>query len=113
MRAHSFDSEFSKILDVEEGKCPEVNSTHDLELPTSLCQVVVDTETLIHNIYDDVLDLNIKEDSWLCERSILASINDQITVLNQRMLDKIPGQSQTYLSINTVCNPDEAVNYPT
>ncbi|GFW79760.1 ATP-dependent DNA helicase [Trichonephila clavipes] len=29
------------------------------------------------------------------------------------MLDKIPGESQTYLSINTVCNPDEAVNYPT
>ncbi|GFT04158.1 ATP-dependent DNA helicase [Trichonephila clavipes] len=29
------------------------------------------------------------------------------------MLDKILGESQTYLSINTVCNPDEAVNYPT
>ncbi|GFV01037.1 ATP-dependent DNA helicase [Trichonephila clavipes] len=28
------------------------------------------------------------------------------------MLDKTPGESQTYLSINTVCNPDEAVNYP-
>ncbi|GFU49356.1 ATP-dependent DNA helicase [Trichonephila clavipes] len=29
------------------------------------------------------------------------------------MLDKIPGESQMYLSINTVCNLDEAVNYPT
>ncbi|GFV80807.1 ATP-dependent DNA helicase [Trichonephila clavipes] len=29
------------------------------------------------------------------------------------MLDKIPGESKTYLSINAVCNPDEAVNYPT
>ncbi|GFS57123.1 ATP-dependent DNA helicase [Trichonephila clavipes] len=67
MRAHSADSEFSKILlDVGEGKCTEVNSTHDIELPTGLCQVVADTETLIHNIYDDVHDLNIKEDSWLC-----------------------------------------------
>ncbi|GFS55860.1 ATP-dependent DNA helicase [Trichonephila clavipes] len=114
MRAHSADSEFSKILlDVGEGKCPEVNSTHDIELPTGLCQVVADIETLIHSIYDDVHDLNIKEDSWLCERSILATINDQVSVLNQRMLDKIPGESQTYLSINTVCNPDEAVNYPT
>ncbi|GFU45349.1 ATP-dependent DNA helicase [Trichonephila clavipes] len=72
-----------------------------------------DAETLIHSIYDDLHDLNIKEDSWLCERSILATISDQVSVLNQRMLDKIPGESQTYLSINTFCNPDEAVSYPT
>ncbi|GFV73687.1 ATP-dependent DNA helicase [Trichonephila clavipes] len=101
------------FFDVGEGKCPEVNSTHDIELPTNICQVVVDTESSLHSIYDDVHDLNIKEDSWLCERSILAPINDQVSVLNQRMLDKIPGESQTYLFINTVCHPDEAVNYPT
>ncbi|GFY63906.1 ATP-dependent DNA helicase [Trichonephila inaurata madagascariensis] len=112
MRAHSADSEFSKVLlDVGERKCPEVNSTHDIELSIGLCQVVADSETLIHSIYDDVHDLNIKEDSWLCERSILAPINDQVIVLNQRMLDKIPGESQTYLSINTVCNyPTEFLN---
>ncbi|GFV96797.1 ATP-dependent DNA helicase [Trichonephila clavipes] len=94
--AHSADSEFSKILlDGGEGKCPEVNSTHDTELHTG--QVVADTETLIHSIYDDVNDLNIKEDSWLCERSILAPINDHLTVLHQCMLDKILGESQTTL----------------
>ncbi|GFX57342.1 ATP-dependent DNA helicase [Trichonephila clavipes] len=64
IRAHSADSEFSKILlEVGEGKYPEVSSNHDIELPAGLCQVVVDTETLIHSIYDDVPDLNIKEDS--------------------------------------------------
>ncbi|GFU53894.1 ATP-dependent DNA helicase [Trichonephila clavipes] len=114
MRAHSAHSEFSKIvLDVGEGKCPEVNSNHIIELPTGLCQVAADNETLIHSIYDDVHDLNIKEDSWLCERSILAPIIDQVSVLNQRMLDKIPGESQTYFSINAVCSPDEVVNNPT
>ncbi|CAK1594996.1 unnamed protein product [Parnassius mnemosyne] len=114
MRSHSADSEFSKILlDVGEGKCPEVNDNHDIELPTGLCQVVADTETLIHSTYDDVHNLNIKEDSWLCERSILAPINDQVTALNQLILDKLPGESQTYPSINTVCDPDEVVNYPT
>ncbi|GFY37783.1 ATP-dependent DNA helicase [Trichonephila inaurata madagascariensis] len=86
MRAHSADLEFNKILlDVGKGKYPEVNSTHDTGLVTGLCQVVADTETLKY----------------------------MVTVLNQRMLDKIPGESQTYLSINTVCKPDEAVNYPT
>lgn len=61
MRAYSADSEFSKILlDVGEGKCPEVNSNHDLELPTSLCQVVADTETLIHSIYDVTISISKK-----------------------------------------------------
>ncbi|GFY37375.1 ATP-dependent DNA helicase, partial [Trichonephila inaurata madagascariensis] len=63
-----------------------------MELPTGLCQIVADTETLIHSIYDYIHDLNIKEDSWLCERSILAPVKDQVTVLNQCMLDKIPGE---------------------
>ncbi|GFW79761.1 ATP-dependent DNA helicase [Trichonephila clavipes] len=37
MKAHSADSEFSKILfDDGEGKSPEVNSTHDIGLPTGL-----------------------------------------------------------------------------
>ncbi|GFV71841.1 ATP-dependent DNA helicase [Trichonephila clavipes] len=65
-RAHSADSEFSKILlDVGKGKCPEMNSTHDIELPTGLYQVVSGTETLIPCIYNDVHDLDMKEDSWL------------------------------------------------
>ncbi|GBP66887.1 ATP-dependent DNA helicase pif1 [Eumeta japonica] len=114
MRSNSADSEFSEIfLDVREEKCSEVNSIHDIELPTGLCQVVADTEILIHSIYDDIHNLNIKEDSWLCARSILAPTNDQVTAFNQRILDKLSRESQTYLSINTVCNPDEVVNYPT
>ncbi|GBP16954.1 hypothetical protein EVAR_101972_1 [Eumeta japonica] len=107
-------SEFIKILlDVGEGKYPEVNSTHDIELPTGLCQVVADTEILIHSFYDDIHNVNIKGDSWLYGRSILTSTNDQVTALNQRILDKLSGESQTYLSINTVCNPNGVVNYPT
>ncbi|GFT67745.1 ATP-dependent DNA helicase [Trichonephila clavipes] len=40
MREHSADSDFSKILlDVGEGKRPEVTSTPDIELPTGLFQI--------------------------------------------------------------------------
>ncbi|GFY78697.1 ATP-dependent DNA helicase [Trichonephila inaurata madagascariensis] len=96
MGAHSADSQFSKILlDVGEGKRPEANSTQDIELPAGLCQVGAGTETLMHSIYDDAHNLNIEEDSWLCERSMLAPINDQVTGLNQRKIDKLPGESQT------------------
>lgn len=90
IRKDSADSEFSKIiLDLGDGKCPETNSNHNIELPISLCQAVADTETLIQSIYDDIHNLNIKEDSWMCDRLILAPTNDQVTTLNQHILNII------------------------
>ncbi|GBP17278.1 hypothetical protein EVAR_17768_1 [Eumeta japonica] len=92
------------FLMLERGKCPEVNSTHDMEVPTGLCQVVEDAEILIHSIYDDIHNLNIKEDSWLCARSILAPTNDQVTALNQRILDNLSGAGHAaYDDKSTTC----------
>ena len=55
MRADSGDSRFWKnLLDIGEGKYPEINNSPDIEIPLSLCQVVENTDTLIQTIYDDV-----------------------------------------------------------
>ena len=55
MRVESGDSEFSKILlDIGEGKYPEINNSHDIEIPAVLCQVVDDTDTLIQSVYEDL-----------------------------------------------------------
>lgn len=113
MRAQSSGAEFCKILlDIGEGKYPEINSNHDIEIPSALCHVVADTQTLISDIYDDIHNLISKEDSWLCERSILAPRNDRVSLLNTLIMEKIPGNSTTYLSINTICQSEQAVHYP-
>ncbi|GBP20318.1 hypothetical protein EVAR_10580_1 [Eumeta japonica] len=51
--------------------------------------VVAETEILIRTIYDDIYNLKIKEDSWLCKTSILAPTNDQVNALNLRILDNL------------------------
>ena len=55
MRVESGDSELSKILlDIGEGKYPEINNSHDIQFSAAPCQVVKDTDTLIQNIYEDL-----------------------------------------------------------
>ena len=55
MRAEWGDSEFCKILlDIGEGKYPEINSSYDIEIPAVLCQVVEETDTLIQSIHEDL-----------------------------------------------------------
>ena len=53
MTTESKDSEFCKIfLDIGQGKYPEINNNHAIEIPAALCQVVEDTDTLIQYIYE-------------------------------------------------------------
>lgn len=99
MRAESRHSEFCNILlDIGYGKYPEINNSHDIEITTALCQVIEDTESLIQSIYEEIHNLNTKDDLWVCERSILAPRNDQVCFLK-----KIPGHSESSFSINTIC----------
>lgn len=104
--------EFSKILlDVGEGKVPE-NNEKEIILPSAHCRVVNQSDILIREIYEDIENLSTKQNSWLCERSILAPTNEQVNHLNIKILEKIPGSDITYISIDSVCDPDEAVHYP-
>ena len=59
IRSETGDSEFSKfLLDIWEGIYPEINNSHDIEIPSPFHQVVKDTDTLVQSIYED-----------MCERS--------------------------------------------
>ncbi|CAG5115735.1 unnamed protein product, partial [Candidula unifasciata] len=50
---------------------------------------------------------------WLSERAILAAKNKDVYAMNLNIQDKLPGDVTTYMSIDTVMNQDEVVNYPT
>ena len=51
--------------------------------------------------------------NWLCERAILAPKNDAVDLINNFILQKLPGAPTTYKSIDTVIETDQAVVYPT
>ena len=51
--------------------------------------------------------------NWLCERAILAPKNDVVDEINKHILQQLPGELATYLSIDTVIDTDQAMVYPT
>lgn len=75
------------------------------------------TETLLHGICINIHNLNIKENSLMCEISISTPTDAQITALNHCILNScLVNHKHTYpvySLYNTVCNPDEVVNNPT
>jgi ATP-dependent DNA helicase PIF1 len=56
---------------------------------------------------------NYKNHTWLCGRAILAPTNDSVNHINTQIQNELPGTTTTYKSIDTVTDPDQAVNYPT
>lgn len=56
---------------------------------------------------------NINKHNWLRVRTILAAKNVDIDTLIAHTQNNVPGDFQTYLSIDTVMDENAAVNYPT
>lgn len=54
----------------------------------------------------------ISKKQWLRERALLAAKNIDVYSTNSTILDKIPGMSQEYKSIDTVMQTEDVVNYP-
>ena len=69
----------------------------------------------IEELYSKVfpnLSQNYTNFRWLCERAILAPQNDMVEIKNNKLLSQLPGREKVYSSIDSVVNPQEAVNYP-
>ena len=56
---------------------------------------------------------NYTDIHWLSERAILAPTNESVYFINDNLLKLIPTQERHYISIDTIVEIDDAVNYPT
>ncbi|XP_067936678.1 uncharacterized protein [Watersipora subatra] len=103
--------EFStQLLNIGEGKLPVNNGL--ISLPDN-CGFIVDTEdNLLQKVYPNIHE-NYLQHQWLKERVILAPKNDTVDHINQLLLEKIPGTTTSFLSIDCVVEENDAVNYPT
>ena len=68
-------------------------------------------DDLIESIFPD-LQANYINHAWLRERAILAAKNIDIDAINFKIQQSLPGNEILFKSIDTVTDPDEAVNYP-
>ncbi|GBN88404.1 hypothetical protein AVEN_123628-1 [Araneus ventricosus] len=78
----------------------------------SIRRIVKTQQELKEAVFPNVAQHFI-DHSWLCQRAILAPRNEDVSIMNKQLLQELPGSVQVYKSIDTTCDINEAVNYPT
>lgn len=63
-------------------------------------------ETVFQNAAEHFTD-----HAWLCQTAILVPTNQSVNIINNILLQELPGTLQVYKSIDTTCDENEAVNY--
>lgn len=105
--------EFSEqLLKIGNGTIPIDNTSGLITLPNNFCTISQSKEELIDSVFPNIVR-HYKNHDWLRERAILAPKNASVNEINFQIQEKLPGAVTTYKSIDTVTNPDEAINYPT
>ena len=103
---------FSKqLLDIGNGKVVVDESTGCITLPTDFCTLVDSQNALIECIFPNI-HIQYTNHEWLVKRVILAAKNADVNDLNFNIQQLLPGDLASYKSIDTVCDANEAVNYP-
>ena len=77
-----------------------------------LGNIVGTEEELIEKVYPH-LTHHYKDKKWICKSAILSPMNDIVEAINLSLIMKLPGKETIYRSIDTVVEPDTAVQYPT
>ncbi|XP_046812126.1 ATP-dependent DNA helicase pif1-like [Lucilia cuprina] len=103
--------EFSKILlQIGDGNYNEVQGK--IIIPSKLGIVVKTLDELISQIYPDIRNIKNKSNDWFCERAILTPKNENATNINNTILESFDTPEMQYVSIDSVENVEDAVNYP-
>lgn len=100
------------LLKIGNGTYPLDPQSSKLILTEELCNVIDTEEQLIEKVYPSI-EQNYLDRTWLCERAILATKNDVVQQINEKIQNMIPGEEKIYKSIDTMMDQDETVNFPT
>ena len=74
----------------------------DGDIPMSSLGIMVESVVELRGRIFPSIVQNYRNHKWLRERAILAPKNETVNEANLRLLDLIPGQLRTYLSVDTV-----------
>ena len=100
-----------QLLAIGNRKLPVDSISGRIQLPAEFCNLVTSKNELAEKVFPNILT-NYKNHKWLSERAILAAKNKDIHEINNIILTKIRDQEVIYKSVDTVLEPNEAVNYP-
>jgi len=103
--------EFSRrLLSIGEGRFPV--SPHDGQCSVDdIATIVQSIQELYGMVYPDLVH-RFQDLNWLSERAILCPRNDAAAIINQQLLNQLPGDSKTYKSFDTAVGDDNIIDYP-
>ncbi|RCN36628.1 hypothetical protein ANCCAN_17490, partial [Ancylostoma caninum] len=117
MRVHlqgdlSVQSFAQQLLRLGDGDFPVDPDTDLISFPSDFCNLTESAEELIVKVFPDITN-NFRNHQWLCDRAILAPMNDGVNKINTEIQNQLSGPAATYESIDTVVDREQAVCYPT
>ena len=89
-----------------------VDENETIAIPEPMATCVPTLEALKDCVFPN-LNENLSNLEWVRDRAILAPRNETVREGNKLMLAEVHGESRVYQSIDTCCDPDQAVNFPT
>ena len=101
----------SQLLSLGDGHFP-TDANGLISFPPNFCNMVSSLEQLKNAVFPNIQQ-HFKDLDWLSERAILAPKNDCVNSINFDIVSLLPGESKLYKSVDTVTDPDQAVQYPT
>ncbi|KIH46987.1 hypothetical protein ANCDUO_22957 [Ancylostoma duodenale] len=107
--AHSF---AEQLLRLGDGKFPVDPDTELISFPSNFCNVVASLDELVDMVFLNIRE-NFRNHQWLCDRAILAPMNESVNNINVQIQDQLPGSVTAYESIDSVVDSEQAVCYPT
>lgn len=96
------------LLDIGNGEYPEIDGK--IQLPQNICFMGDNLQNFLDSIYNNLDQLGEK----ITDRAILTPLNENVTRINNILLQKFPGTSIVYKSADSVVNDDaQARLFPT
>nr|GEU35617.1 uncharacterized protein [Tanacetum cinerariifolium] len=96
------------ILNIGDGKLGGPNDGEAIiDIPDDL--LIKDSHdpvgSLVQSVYPSILD-NLNDPTYFQERAILAPTHDVVEVINDHLLDLIPGKEKVYYSSDSICESE-------
>ena len=100
-----------QLLAIENRNLPVDSISGHIQLPADFCNLVTSKNALVEKVFPNILT-NYKNHKWLSEQAVVAAKNKDVHKINDIILTKIQDQAVLFKSVDTVLEPNEAVNYP-
>ncbi|KIH67418.1 hypothetical protein ANCDUO_02256 [Ancylostoma duodenale] len=96
-----------QLLRLGDGDFPVDPDTDLISFPSDFCNLTESPEELIVKVFPDITN-NFRNHQWLCDRAILAPMNDGVNKINTEIQNQLPGPAATYETIDTVVDREQA-----